>query len=101
MFAQLITVVWGGNEPDPSVEIAESVLPTLKSLPGLKGLVILTDATTRAVVTMMLWESAEAMERSEPVLSGLRRAETSMRDVVSQESKSFRVVAFHLTHLLP
>ena len=97
MFAHLITVVWGANEPDPSLEIAESVLPTLKSLPGLKGLVILTDEETRAVVTMMLWESAEAMKRSESVLSGLRRAETNPREVVSQESKNFRVIAFHMT----
>ena len=46
---------------------------------------------------MMLWETAEAMERSESVLAGLRRAETTPRDVVSQESKSFRVIAFHMT----
>ena len=97
MFAHLITVVWGANEPDPSVEIAESVLPTLKGLPGLKGLVILTDEATRTVATMILWESAEAMERSESLLSGLRRAETTMRDVVSQESRNFRVTAFHMT----
>lgn len=59
------------------------------------------DAETRAVVGMTLWESAEAMERSKPVLDGIRQAETTMRDVVSQESKSFRVVAFHLTQRLP
>lgn len=96
MFAQLITVVMDTDEREVSA-IAESVLPTLKSLPGFRGLVVLTDATTHAVVSMTLWESAEAMERSEPILSGIRRAETSGRGAVSQEFKSFRVAAFHLT----
>jgi hypothetical protein len=36
------------------------------------------------------------MERSESVMRLIREAETNSRDVVSQESNTFRVAAFHL-----
>jgi hypothetical protein len=46
---------------------------------------------------MTLWESAAAMERSEPVARGIREAETRSRHVIAQETATFRVAAFHLT----
>lgn len=97
MFARLTTTVLGANEREAAAEIVGNLLPTLESLPGFKGVIVLADAETRVVVGMTLWESAEALERSEPMMSGIRRAETTSREVVSQESNTFRVAAFHLT----
>jgi hypothetical protein len=86
----------GVNERQAAAEIVDGLLPTLKSLDEFKGVLILADEKTRVIHGMTLWESAEAMERSEPVMKVIRQAETNSRDVVSQESNTFRVAAFHL-----
>ena len=86
----------GVNERQAAAEIVDGLLPTLKSLDGFKGVLILADEKTQVIHGMTLWESAEAMERSEPVMKVIRQAETNSRDVVSQESNTFRVAAFHL-----
>jgi hypothetical protein len=97
MFARLTTTVLGPDEPEAAAEIVERILPTLQSLDGFKGILVLANETTRVIHGMTLWESAEAMERSESVARGIREAETRARHVVAQETVKFRVVAFHLT----
>jgi hypothetical protein len=96
MFARLTTTVLGVNQRDESAEVLQNILPTLTSLSGFKGLIVLVDSEERAVVGMTLWDSAEALDRNEPVVGGIRRAETSTRDIVSQESSTFRVAAYYL-----
>jgi heme-degrading monooxygenase HmoA len=96
VFARLTTTVIGTNEREAAAEIVDGILPTLKSLDGFKGVLVLADEKTRVIHGMTLWESAEAMERSESVMRMIRQAETNSRDVVSQESNTFRVAAFHL-----
>jgi hypothetical protein len=51
---------------------------------------------TQVVLGMTFWESADAMERSEPVGRGIREAETRARHVIAQETATFSVAAFHL-----
>jgi hypothetical protein len=97
VFARLTTTVIGPNEREAAAEIVERILPTLESLAGFKGVLVLADEKTRVIHGMTLWESADAMEQSESVVGGIRRAETTSRDVVSQDVNRFRVVAFHLS----
>jgi heme-degrading monooxygenase HmoA len=95
MLARLTTTVLGPDEPEVAAEIVERILPTLESLDGFRGILVLADERTRVVHGVTLWESADAMERSEPVLRGLREAETRTRHVIAQETATFRVAAFH------
>jgi hypothetical protein len=97
MFARLTTTVLGSDEPGAAGEIVERILPTLQSLDGFKGILVLADETTGVFHGLTLWESAAAMERSEPVARGIREAETRARHVITQETATFRVVAFNLT----
>lgn len=97
MFARLTTTILGHDEPEAAAEIVERLLPTLQSLDGFKGILVLADEKTRVVHGITLWESADAMERSEPVVRGLRDAETRTRHVITQEVATFRVPVFHLT----
>jgi heme-degrading monooxygenase HmoA len=96
MFARLTTTVLGPDEPEAAAEIIERILPTLESLDGFKGVLVLADEKTKLVHGITLWESAAAMERSEPVMKGMREAETRARHVIAQETAPFRVAAFHL-----
>ena len=97
MFARLTTTVLGDDEPDAAAEIVERILPTLQNLDGFKGILVLADEKTRVFHGLTLWETADAMERSEPVARGIREAETRSRHVVAQETTTFRVAASHLT----
>jgi heme-degrading monooxygenase HmoA len=97
MFARLTTTVLGLDEPEAAAEIVDRILPTLKGLDGFKGILVLADENTRVVHGMTLWETADAMKRSEPVARGIREAETRTRHVIAQETATFRVAAFHLT----
>jgi heme-degrading monooxygenase HmoA len=97
MFARLTTTVLGPDEPRIAAEIIERILPTLKSLDGFRGILVLADERTGVVHGVTLWESADAMERSERVTRGLREAETRTRHVITQETATFHVAAFHLT----
>ena len=97
MFARLTTTVIGRDEPEVAAEIVERILPTLQNLDGFKGILVMADEGSRVVHGITLWDSADAMERSESVARGIREAETRSRHVIAQETARFRVVAFHLT----
>ena len=96
MFARLTTTVLGSDEPDETEEIMGNLLPTLRGLPGFKGVLVISNAETRVIHGITLWDSAEAMERSRSVMDGLRDAETSSREVVAQETAGFEVTAIYL-----
>jgi hypothetical protein len=88
VFARLTTTVIGVNEREAAAEIVEGILPTLKGLEGFKGVLVLADEKTRVIYGMTLWESAEAMERSESVMKVIRQAETNSRDVVRSRTRT-------------
>jgi hypothetical protein len=96
MFARLTTTVLGSDEPDETEEIMGNLLPTLTGLPGFKGVLVISNAETRVIHGITLWESAEAMDRSKSIMDGLRDAESSSREVVAQETGGFEVTAIHL-----
>jgi hypothetical protein len=96
VFARLTTTVLGADEPDATEEIMRNLLPTLRELPGFKGVLVISNAETRVIHGITLWEDAEALERSRSVMDGIRDAETASRDVVAQETDAFAVAAIHL-----
>lgn len=97
MFARLTTTLLATEERDATTEIVENLLPTLEGLPGFEGLVVLSNPETHVIHGITLWENAEALERSELVMDGIRDAETAGRGVVAQQTGAFRVAAIHLT----
>jgi heme-degrading monooxygenase HmoA len=96
VFAGLTTTVLGADQPDATEEIMKSLLPTLRGLPGFKGVLVMANPKTHIVHGITLWESAEALKRSESVMDGIRDAETTNREVVAQETGEFEVTAIHL-----
>jgi hypothetical protein len=96
VFARLTTTVLAAQEPDGTEEIMESLLPTLRGLPGFKGVLIIASPRTHLIHAITLWESAEALKENEAVMNGLRDAETTTRDVVAQETGEYEVTAIHL-----
>jgi hypothetical protein len=96
VYARLTTTVLAAGEPDTTGEIVDSLLPTLRGLPGFKGVLIIASEPAHLIHAITLWESAEALEENEPVMNGLRDAETTTREVVAQETGAYEVTAIHL-----
>jgi heme-degrading monooxygenase HmoA len=92
VFARLTTTVLGANEIDATEEIMENLLPTLRGLPGFKGVLVMSNKETHVIHGITLWDSEEALEQSKSVMDGLRDAETTSREVVAQ-------AAIHLARL--
>jgi heme-degrading monooxygenase HmoA len=99
VYARLTTTVLAAGEPDTTGEVTESLLPTLRGLPGFKGVLIIASRRTQLIHAITLWESAEALEENEAVMNGLRDAETALREVVAQETGGYEVTAIHLPRL--
>ena len=74
MFARLTR--YEGSSPDAidqTLETKKRVLPTeYGQTEGMKGTVFLVDRESGAIVVMSLWESADAMNSSEPDAARLR-----------------------------
>lgn len=96
MYARLTTTKLAANERDATAEVVPEILPTLRRLEGFKGIIVASEGDGRRVVALSLWESAEALQANKDILDGLRDAETVGRNVETQESTAFRVVAFDL-----
>jgi hypothetical protein len=91
MYARLTTTLLASGEEDATGRVFEQLLPTMKELPGFRGMVVLSELDGRRIVALSLWESPEALEAAEPVLEKLKRAETVFREVVFQETGRFYV----------
>jgi heme-degrading monooxygenase HmoA len=98
MFARLTTTQLAANERDATAEVVPEILPTLRRLDGFKGIIVASEGDGRRVVALSLWDSAEALQANKDILDGLRDAETIGRNVDSQESAAFRVIAFDLAN---
>jgi heme-degrading monooxygenase HmoA len=96
MFARLTTTQLAANERDATAEVVPEILPTLRRLDGFKGIIVASEGDGRRIVALSLWDSAEALQANKDILDGLRDAETIGRNVDSQESAAFRVIAFDL-----
>jgi heme-degrading monooxygenase HmoA len=96
MYARLTTTRLAADERDATAEVVPEILPTLRRLDGFKGLIVVSEGDGQRIVALSLWESAEALQANTDILDGLRDAETVGRNVETQESSAFRVVAFDL-----
>lgn len=96
MHSRLTTTVLAPDEIESTAQVLEGILPTMRELAGFRGVIVLHDDERRLNVAMTLWDSAEALENSEAVMGKIRVAETNSRNVESQETSTFRVVACHL-----
>jgi hypothetical protein len=91
MYARLTTTVLAAQEEDASGRVFEQLLPTMKELPGFRGMLVLSEVEGRRIVALSLWESPEDLAAAEPVLEKLKRAETVFREVDFQETGRFDV----------
>src|SRR4051794_35226302 len=91
MYARVTTIVFASSEPDAAETIFRQVLPAVEELPGFRELLMLSGLDDRSLVAVTLWETEEAMEAAQPVLEGVKRAETSFREVEATETARFYV----------
>jgi heme-degrading monooxygenase HmoA len=97
MYARLTTTaVPASTEPFSVGAVVEHVLPTLRELDGFRGLLVLRAVDGSSVVSVSLWESAEAMAASEDVSQKMRAAETASRGLGAPEAAAFKVDALRL-----
>lgn len=99
MYARLTTTRLAPHEPDTSADVLEKVMPVFRKLDGFKGMIVVSEGDGQRIVAMSLWESAEALKAGSVVMDQIRDAETSLRDVESQETSVFRVVGFDVRWL--
>ena len=99
MFARLTR--YEGSSPDSIEEALETkkrVLPTeYGQTVGMKGTVFLVDRATGAIVVMSLWESAEALDASEPDAARLRDEVTGAGETASVENYEVAIFAVEQT----
>jgi heme-degrading monooxygenase HmoA len=91
-----VTTTSIGEEHASIAEIFEHVTPALRQLEGYRGVFVLTDAESSEFVVVSLWETAEAMEASEPIAARIKTAETANRDFEIESTKHYRVDSFDL-----
>jgi heme-degrading monooxygenase HmoA len=96
VYARLTTTIRAADEKDETADVLEQLMPTLRRLDGFKGMIVATEDDGGRVVALSLWESEEALEANAAMLNRMRDAETSGRNITSQESAALRVIAFEL-----
>ena len=94
MYARLTSTTLGPGQTDESGAVFAELLPTLRTLDGFKGMVILSEVDGREVHALSFWESAQALEEGAATMDRLRDAETSARDVEGQTTSEHKVVGF-------
>lgn len=67
MFARITTYKEGSPERVDEFchAVVENILPALRRFDGFEGVLVLTDRQSGKVLTVVLWESEEAMRASE------------------------------------
>jgi heme-degrading monooxygenase HmoA len=91
MYARLTTIVFGETEDYDAASLFRHVLPTVEDLDGFKAMMVLSGMDERSFVVLTMWQTAHALNAAEPVLEGVKRAETSHRDVQRLETDRFYV----------
>jgi heme-degrading monooxygenase HmoA len=96
MYARMTTTVMAEGEEVSPAEVLAQILPTIRRLDGYRGMLIISEQEGERIVAISLWDSAQALEASEATMGKIRAAETSARNVESQESSKFQVAALDL-----
>ena len=96
MHARVTTTTLGSDQPDDSAAVFAEVAPTLRSIGGYKGMVVLSEVDGRRVIALSFWESSDALASGTDTMNRLRNAETSQRAVDDQETVEYQVVGFDL-----
>ena len=97
VYARLTTIVFAPTEPDDAEMLFRQVLPTVQELQGFKGMIVLSGVEERSLAALTLWETAEALEAAQPVLEGVKQAETSYRQVEAKDTARFYVAGAELS----
>jgi hypothetical protein len=96
MYARLTTVVFGDGQQSPVESGFDRTLPAIRQLDGFKGMMVLSGIDERRFAILTLWETAEALAAAQPTLDGIRRAETTFRDVEWDETARYYVAGASL-----
>ncbi len=102
MFARVSTFEGPPERVDELVHTAvEKILPQLKRFSGFNGILTLADRQSGKVLTVLLWESEEAMRASEEASYWFRRysAEVASETVIGVER--YEVVFSELSRAQP
>jgi heme-degrading monooxygenase HmoA len=91
VYARLTTIVFAQEERDPASSVFDRILPVVEELDGFQEIVMLSGLDERSVVALTLWETEAALEAAQPVLEGIKRAETSHRQVETKQTSRFVV----------
>jgi heme-degrading monooxygenase HmoA len=96
MYARLTTIVFSSDERDPAASVFERIFPIVEELEGFREIVMLSGLDERSVVALTLWETEAALEAAQPVLEGIKRAETAHRRVETKQTSRFVVAGRRL-----
>lgn len=96
MYARLTTIVFAPSEDDPGASVFERILPLVSELDGFRGMMLLSGVEERSLVALSLWATEDALEAAQPILEGIKQAETSHRQVETKETARFLVAGLQL-----
>ena len=91
MYARLTTVVFGDSEQSPIKSGFDRTFPAIQELDGFKGMMVLSGIDERRFAILTLWETPEALAAAQSFLDGIRRAESTFRDVAWKETARYYV----------
>ena len=87
-------VTSGTGDPDRLAKaIREQVLPAAEKIAGFKGLISLSDRQTGEGFTIALWESEEALRKSEEEVNKLRQQAAAASNTTIASVKIYEVIA--------
>jgi hypothetical protein len=96
MYARLTTIVFAPTEPEIGETLFQQILPAVEELEGFRGMLMLSGLEERSLAVLTLWETAEALAAAQPVLEGIKKAETSFRQVEATDTVRFYVAGSRL-----
>jgi heme-degrading monooxygenase HmoA len=88
MFARVNTFQGSPKDVEASAKnVQDYVLPAVKQVPGFAGMIALTDRATGKAIGITLWESEDALSKSEQAASTIRQrsSEAPAATIVSVE----------------
>jgi heme-degrading monooxygenase HmoA len=97
VFARVHSFAIGEEDRSSTDEVVEQILPTIRELEGYRGMVVLSELEGARVMTMSLWQTAEAMDSSKAVTEKIREAESANRQVEGLDASTYRVVTLDLS----
>jgi len=94
MFARVSTVQGSPNQVEEGIKaVHEQVIPAAKGMPGFKGMLALADRASGRMVGITLWESEDALMKSEDAANQLRSDTSNAGGAEIVSVERFEVVA--------